>query len=63
MSNQYGHAQIVTDGLNFCVDANATSSYPARNFVSAKTYSVYNYIVYMITYRLAHIYIYSIHNP
>tara|TARA_Y100000310_G_scaffold57285_1_gene52495 strand:- start:515 stop:1582 length:1068 start_codon:yes stop_codon:yes gene_type:complete len=42
MSNQYGLAQIVTDGLDFCVDANATSSYPARNFVSAKVYSVYN---------------------
>ncbi len=28
MSNQYGHAQIVKDGLTFCIDANAVSSYP-----------------------------------
>ena len=28
MSNQYGSAQIVTDGLMLCLDANASSSYP-----------------------------------
>jgi len=28
MSNQYGHAQIVKDGLQLCVDANDVSSYP-----------------------------------
>ena len=27
MSNQYGHAQIVTDGLQFCVDAASASCY------------------------------------
>ena len=28
MSNQYGSAQIVSDGLVLCLDANASSSYP-----------------------------------
>ncbi len=27
MSNQYGSAQIVSDGLKLCIDANATTSY------------------------------------
>jgi len=34
--------RIVTDGLTLCLDGAASTSYPARNFVGCKTYSVYN---------------------
>ena len=33
MSNQYGHAQIVTDDLILCLDANDVSSYPGSGTV------------------------------
>ena len=33
MSNQYGHAQIVKDGLICCLDANDVSSYPGSGTV------------------------------
>ena len=36
MSNQYGLAQIVTDGLVLCLDANNVVSYPGSGATSRK---------------------------
>ena len=42
MAVYYNTGRIITDGLVLALDAGNTKSYPVRNFVSAKIYSVFN---------------------